>query len=98
VSRLTDKTGQKVAYFTKYELLSLVQVKKMWFITSLIATVGAVWFYDKVEKFSEEVAIAFLAGAIVSLIFSLFSTPWQIQLLLLVGALSYRSAQIRSIN
>lgn len=70
----------------------------MWFIVSLIATVAAVWFYDKVEKFSEEMAIAFLAGAIVSLIFSLFSAPWQIQLLLLVGALSYRATKIRSID
>jgi chromate transport protein ChrA len=70
----------------------------MWFITSLIAAVAAVWFYDKVAKFSEEVAIAFLAVAILSLVFSLFSAPWQIQLLLLVGALSYRSTKIQSIH
>jgi len=68
----------------------------MWFIVSLIATVGAVWFYEKIEIFSEEVAIAVLAVAIISLVFSLFSTSWQIQLLLLIGSLSYRSTKIRS--
>ncbi|NJL35767.1 MAG: hypothetical protein HC899_02675 [Leptolyngbyaceae cyanobacterium SM1_4_3] len=70
----------------------------MWFIASLVATIGAVRFYDKVEKFSEEVAIALLAVAIVSLVFSLFSAPWFIQLLLLIAALLYPSTQIRSIH
>jgi chromate transport protein ChrA len=70
----------------------------MWFIASLVATIGAVRFYDKVEKFSEEVAIALLVVAIVSLVFSLFSAPWFIQLLLLIAALLYPSTQIRSIH
>ncbi|NJO76935.1 MAG: hypothetical protein HC833_26345 [Leptolyngbyaceae cyanobacterium RM1_406_9] len=70
----------------------------MWFIASLVAAIGAVRFYDKVEKFSEEVAIALLVVAIVSLIFSLFSAPWFIQLLLLIAALFYPSTQIRSIH
>ncbi|WP_190679722.1 hypothetical protein [Leptolyngbya sp. FACHB-671] len=75
---------------------SFVWVKKMWFIASLIAAVAAVWFYDKVERFSEELAIALLALAILSLVFSLFSAPWQIQLLLLAGTLSYRSTKVQS--
>jgi hypothetical protein len=65
----------------------------MWFIASLVTTLGAAYAYQKSENFSAEIAMICVAIAIVSLFVTLIAAPWQIQLLLLLALLSYRVAQ-----
>lgn len=59
----------------------------MLFIASLVTSIGAVYLYEKCEKTRAEVAIACVPVALISIVLALVIAPWQIHLLLLVGAL-----------
>lgn len=64
----------------------------MLFFTALCTTVGAALLSDRVGHTFPEIAVGFLAVALLALVIALVSAPWQIQLVLLaVAILSYRS-------
>ncbi|WP_339384579.1 hypothetical protein [Oscillatoria sp. FACHB-1407] len=65
----------------------------------MVTSIGAAYLYEKCEKTRAEVAIACVPVAIISLLLALMVAPWQIQLLLLVGALaSYQYTKTKLFN
>jgi hypothetical protein len=71
----------------------------MWFIISLVTTVGAAYLYERSEKTSQETAIACVAVALMGVFLTLIAAPWQIQLILLmVALLSYRVTKEKQVN
>ena len=70
----------------------------MLFITALFTTLGAAYLFEKLALYSQEVAIGCLSIALIALVTTLVVAPWQFQLLLLVGLLSYRLSNTRAVN
>lgn len=70
----------------------------MWFIAALF-TLGAAYIYGKAGRASDEIAITCIPVSFCGLLFTLISAPWQIQVLLLVGALvSYPFTKTKILN
>lgn len=64
----------------------------MLFFTALCTTIGAAFLSDRVSRTFPEIAVGFLSVALIGLLVTLVSAPWQFQLVLVCAAvLSYRS-------
>jgi hypothetical protein len=64
----------------------------MLFFTALCTTIGAALLSDRVGHNFPEIAVGCLSIALLALVVTLVSAPWQVQLLLVVAAIvSYRS-------
>jgi uncharacterized membrane protein (UPF0136 family) len=58
----------------------------MWFLASVLTTLGAAYLYDRSEKSSAEIATVSVAIALVAAVLALIAAPWPIQLGLLTLA------------
>ncbi|WP_088893142.1 hypothetical protein [Leptolyngbya ohadii] len=64
----------------------------MVFLTALCTTIGAAILSDRIGRAFPEIAVGCLSVALLALVVTLVSAPWEIQLALVVAAVvSYRS-------